>query len=198
MMRTLLMRLRLSCVSPLGLAALLMAAGPCSSDPAPAAPAQGGSGTATSPAASVVASQDPYTRATELVDAIAALNAFDVSAVERLVGSPIQRSGAAEEQYFEAVLPSGPFAKIELRLSKPRDSNKLEMIILDVREGIQLSLASFRGAGRIREGMPMTIQARVPPEGTVVFHANSLKQTVRYAFTNSSEQLTSVVIERQP
>ncbi len=144
-------------------------------------------------------STDPYTQATQLVDSISALPELNKAALDRLLGVATAHvtTALAEEQSYEAALPTGPFSRVEVRTSNPAQT-KFALVILDMRAGTQLPLSSFRSAGRIKPDMPMATNPRVPPAGTLTFIDQAKGQTVRYAFRADTQQLHGVVVERRP
>jgi hypothetical protein len=145
-----------------------------------------------------VVSTDPYTTLAQLVDAVSALPRLDSPSLERVIGVPLAHSPSAEpdEEYFETTLPSGPVARVEVRTSNPAQ-DKFELAILEVRDGVRLSLQDFRSAGRVRSEMPMETNPRIPPAGRISFiDVSKPGQKVSYTFSADADQLTDVAISR--
>ncbi|MEO8185381.1 MAG: hypothetical protein ABI895_41765 [Deltaproteobacteria bacterium] len=164
-------------------------AAPVSSSPAQAAPP-------TPLAATEV--YTPLTMAIRLIDSITGLTELSKASLERLFGISMTHlpSALADEQYYEAPL-DGPFARVEVRVSNSKQQ-KFEMVMLTARSGMRLTLDELRAAGRIRAGMPVTTNPRVPPAGTLTFLDPKPGQTVKYTFTANTQLLTGVVVERRP
>ena len=141
---------------------------------------------------------EPIAALAQLVDKIAALPELDKGAVERIVGVPLTHlaNAAADERYYEATLPSGPFGRVEVRQSNPAQQT-FALVILDARAGLALPLASLEASGRVRPGMTLDVNPDVPPEGITAFTDVRDQQKLHYQFTTNSRQLTSVVIERR-
>jgi hypothetical protein len=136
------------------------------------------------------------TIAIRLIDSVTGLTELSKASLEGLLGVSMTHlpSALADEQYYEAPL-NGPFARVEVRVSNPKQQ-KFEMVMLTVRPGTQLSLDVLRAAGRIRAGMPVKTNPRVPPAGTLTFLDQKQGQTVKYIFTANTQLLTGVVVER--
>ena len=143
--------------------------------------------------------QNPATTAFQLIDAIRALPALSKAALERVTGVAMVHSptAGAAELYYEAILPSGPFQKIELRLSNPTQE-RFALVFLDARPGVPVSGADFRKAGRIGPSMPVSVNPHVPPEGTTTYDDRQQDQTSSYEFTADSDLLRTVKFERHP
>jgi len=204
------MRKILRTLGKLGLVSLLAASGPCNGDtagsPGPeprsekppavpsAAPANNPPSTGT-----IALSNNPYAPVLATVDAIAALPDLNKAALERIFGVTLAHAAAAlpTQQYFEASLPSGPFSRVEVRESTA-NQRKLQLVMLDVRQKPELSLANLRAAGRIQPNTPVQVYPNVPPEGIMSYLVRSANQAVRYSFTATSELLSGVAIERPP
>lgn len=185
---------------------VLTASGPCGREPAPTS-ASALEKTAVPTAAPVdpvpqkahIVSKDPYISATQLVDAIAALPTLNKASLEGLLGVSMVRAQTTppDLQYYEAILPSGPFSKVEVRTSNSAQET-FEMVILDARDGSPLLLSAFRNAGRIRPDTQRDVDPRIPPEGEETYTEQRRQQAVRFAFRSKSEQLAAVVVERRP
>ena len=154
---------------------------------------------ATGSAAGAPVAVDPYGAAMQLVDHIAALPALDQPALEAVLGVSMahQAQASPEEQYYEASLPSGTFQRAELRLSNATQE-KFALVILDVRAGVRIALASFRSGGRVGSDTRLEVNPNVPPEGTLTYTVHVSGQDTRYVFTGSAQQLTTVVVDRRP
>ena len=142
---------------------------------------------------------DPYQQATALIDRIAGLPQLTQAAVEGVLGVSLTHSTSAspDEQYFEAPLASGPFGRVEVKLSNP-SQDSFALVILDVRSGVVVPLARFRSEGRVQPNTRMDVNPRVPPEGTITFSQIEKNQTVRYEFRTKSQVLSGAMVERRP
>lgn len=197
------MRNSLRALGQLGLLFSLCASGPCSSDRGASEPAQ--SLPSPEPPAraplekAAVGVMDPYQQATALIDRIAALPQLNQAAVQGVLGVSLTHSASArpEEQYFEAPLASGPFGRVEVKLSNP-SQDSFALVILDVRQGVAVPLARFRSEGRVSPNTPMDVNPRVPPEGTLTFSQVEKNQAVRYEFRAKSQVLSGAMVERRP
>ena len=201
------MRMILKMLGKLALGSLLAASGPCNgeappapvrepSEQAPAVPSQANNPPRTG---TVVLSNNPYANVLQTVDAIAALPALNKAALEHSLGVTMAHVASAlpTQQYFEAILPSGPFSRVEVRESLV-NQRKLELVMLDVRQKPELSVGNLRAAGRIQPNTELQVYPNVPPEGIKSYIFRSANQAVRYSFTATSELLTGVSIERPP
>jgi hypothetical protein len=200
------MRYFLRGLGKVGILFLLTASGPCGRGPAPtsASTPEKTAVPTTAPADPVpqkapIVSKDPYTSATELVDATAALPTLNKASLEGLLRVSMARAPTTppDLQYYEAILPSGAFSKVEVRTSNSAQE-KFEMVILDARDYSPLLLSAFRTAGRIRPDTQRDVDPRIPPEGEETYTEQRKQQIIRYAFRSKSEQLTAVVVERRP
>ena len=212
------MRNPLRTLAQVGLLSLLAAAGPCGgpaptgpapqqSAPAPPQPVSPPAAERPSPASAAgipPVPSDPYIRALQLVDSITSLPVLDKPALERLLGVPMLRSPAAppEALYYEVALPEGPFARVEVRTSNPKQE-KFEMVLLESRASSALLLSRFRSLERIKDNMPTATNPRLPPAGTLTFldrsgHQTVGHQTVRYTFALDTQHLRGVTVERGP
>jgi len=144
-------------------------------------------------------SNNPYAYVLQTVDAIAALPDLNKAALEHLFAVTMVHAPSAlpAQQYFEASVPSGPFSRVEVRESIV-NQRKLALVLLDVRQQPELSLGNLRAAGRIHPDTQLQVYPNVPPEGIMSYLDQRANQAVRYSFTATSEQLTSVSIERPP
>jgi len=141
--------------------------------------------------------QSPSATAFQLLDAIAALPHLNKAAIEGVLGVPLGHSSdvAPTDLYYEALLPSGPFQKVELRQSNA-EQPKFALLILDARPGVPLTGADFRNAGRIGPNMPIVVNLHVPPKGTSTYDDRRKDQTLSYEFTADSDVLRAVKFER--
>jgi hypothetical protein len=176
---------------------VLLAAAACTTEatPAPAAPPV--------PPPSVSVSEekpvpsDPYSSASQLVDRLAALPVLSKLAVEGVLGVNLQHLSSQPPQYlyYEALLPSGPFSRVEVREPNPTQQ-RFELAFLEVRPGVELLIDSFRKDGRVDASMPMDVNPQIPPEGTLTYSRRSAEQSVHYQFTARSQRLRLVAFHR--
>ena len=188
-------------IGKLRLVLLLVASASCSREPAPVPEPRAESISSPQPAPPTPAATDvltPLTIATRLIDSIAGSSELSKASLERLLGVTLTHlaSALADEEYYEAPL-DGPFARVEVRVSNPKQQ-KFAMVMLSVRPGTQLTLDELRAAGRIRAGMPVTTNPRVPPAGTLTFLDQKPGQVLKYTFAANTQLLTGVVVERRP
>lgn len=143
--------------------------------------------------------QNPSATAFQLIDAIGALPELSKATLERVTGVALAHSPTAgpADLYYEAMLPSGPFQRIEVRLSNASQS-KFALVFLAARPGVPVSGTDFRGAGRIGPSMPVSVNPNVPPEGTTTYEDRRKDQSVSYEFTTDSDVLRTVKFERRP
>ncbi|HEU4582726.1 MAG TPA: hypothetical protein VFS67_30925 [Polyangiaceae bacterium] len=143
--------------------------------------------------------QNPSAAAFQLIDAIAALPDLNKAALERITGVVLEHSPTAgpADLYYEALLPSGPFQRIEVRLSNASQP-KFALVFLAARPGVPLLDSDFRSAGRIGPSMTVSVNPNVPPEGTTSYEDRRKDQTVSYEFTTNSDVLRTVKFERRP
>jgi hypothetical protein len=207
------MNVPLRILGQLALCALLTAFGPCAgrqeppnvsvNEPAPAAPKPPAQPPLVNPATpkegQILMPQNPSATAFQLIDAIAALPDLNKAALEGVSRVALAHSPTAGQTdlYYEAMLPSGPFQRIELRLSNPSQA-KFALVFLAARPGVPLSGSTFRSAGRIGPTMTVSINPNVPPEGTTTYDDRRKDQTVSYEFTTDSDILRTVKFERRP
>jgi hypothetical protein len=196
----------------LALLALLAASGPCS-DKAPArsalapepeppatqAPPQTVHGPQPQPKGTVVVPNGPYAKVLQTVDELAALPQLSKVAAESHFRVPMTHLPHARptDQYYEALLPSGPFSRVEVRESNPTQ-DKFEFLILDIRPDPALTIRALLAVGRLRPDTAIDVNPDVPPEGTITYITRDGGQTVSYEFRARSEQLSGVVLERHP
>jgi hypothetical protein len=149
------------------------------------------------PAPSVASGR--YSAAMQLVDAIAALPDLTKSALEVQLGlSMAHKDGAApDELYYVAVLPSGPFGRIEVRQSNATQ-DQFALVILDVRATEKIPIAPFHETRRIGSDTRLDVNPHVPPDGTLTYSVSVNKQVTSYTFDAKGERLSSVVIDRRP
>jgi hypothetical protein len=197
----------------LALLALLAASGPCS-DKAPARSALAPEPPAKQPSAppqsvqgpnhlqpkgTVVVPNGPYAKVLQTVDELAGLPRLGKAVAENYFHALLTHLSHARptDQYYEAVLPSGPFSRVEVRESNPTQ-DKFEFLILDVRPDPTLTIAGLQALGRLRPDAAIDVNPDVPPEGTITYIIRDGGQTVSYEFRAKSEQLSGVVLERHP
>lgn len=193
----------------LSLVALLTAFGPCGerqappsasvNAPAPAAPQPPPANPTIPKEGQTPMAQNPSATAFQLIDAIAALPELNKATLERVTGVVLAHSPTAGpgDFYYEAILPSGPFQRIEVRQSNASQP-KFALVFLAARPGVPLSDSDFRSAGRIGPTMTVSINPHVPPEGTTTYEDRRKDQTVSYEFTTGSDVLRTVKFERRP
>jgi len=143
--------------------------------------------------------QSPSATAFQLLDAIAALPDLNQAALEGVTGVAMAHSPTAgpSDRYYEALLPSGPFQRLELRQSNAAQP-RFALVFLDARPGVPLSGADFRKAGRIGPTLAISVNPHVPPEGTTTYEDRRKDQIVSYEFTADSDVLRTVKLERRP
>jgi len=181
----------------LALLALLAASGPCS-DQAPTRSASAPEPPhKPQPKGVVVVPDGPYAQVLQTVDELAALPQRSRAVLENYFRAPMAHLPHARptDQYYEAVLPSGPFSRVEVRESN-LTQDKFELVILDVRPDPTLSIQGLQALGRLRSDTAIDVNPDVPPEGTLTYIIRDDSQTVSYQFRTKSQQLAGVVLER--
>ena len=144
-------------------------------------------------------STGPYANVLQTVDALSALPQLGTTAIANYFRASLTHLPHAQptDQYYEARLPSGVFARVEVRESNPTQ-DKFEFVILDVRPDPALTIQALQATGRVRSDTAIDVNPDVPPEGTITYITRDRGQTVSYEFRSKSEQLNCVVIERHP
>jgi hypothetical protein len=131
-----------------------------------------------------------------LVAAIGAAPELSRQRIESLLGIRLVHADAAkpDELTYEAELPSGPFARLELRETNARQNQSSRLLVLEVREGVELPKEGFEPA----EIGPLTdVNPRIPPEGTITHARETPEQSIRFQFRAKSHLLRLVAFHRQ-
>jgi hypothetical protein len=90
--------------------------------------------------------------------------------VEALLGVPLIHSPDARPdlRYHQAQLPSGPFARVELREPNPQQNQDWRLLVLEARDGVALSLQDLTPD---IAASSMRVNPDIPPEGVVTYTA---------------------------
>jgi hypothetical protein len=100
------------------------------------------------PPGGVVMNQALLTQTRNVVAAIGGAHDFSRQRIESLIGVPLLHDPEApsDELTYEAELASGPFARVELREPNARQDQGWRMVVLEVREGVELPMEGFDAA----------------------------------------------------
>jgi hypothetical protein len=136
------------------------------------------------------------TQTRNLVTAIGAARELSRQRIESLLGIPLVHTDDAQpdELTWQAELASGPFARLELREPNARQDQSWRLLVLEVREGVELPMEAFEPA----EIGPLTdVNPRIPPEGTITHARETPEQSTRFQFRAKSHLLRLVAFHRR-
>ena len=132
-----------------------------------------------------------------LVRSVSGLVAFDKANIEALAGAPLQAGDEDPDLVqYSADLPQGPFSRVELRVPAQQRDHAWRLVIAYVRPGTRLSFAELRGE-LIPADSAVSINPRVPPDGTVTYAVEQPGLSTRYQFGARSSCLQLIAFHQE-